>query len=149
MDNRTFRADDRLNQLNDRDEMWGPLLFLRPERHQPISAARALTLATLLGVFFGMLGNVMLGLMLPHGGHGRPPVLLMPLFLAAMYFLCGQPSFVAAWNRRARLYRRADYRRPPILRVVGVLLAIGLLVVHRAVTGRWKGSAILSQVSGR
>ena len=110
MDNRTFRADDRLNQLNDRDEMWGPLLFLRPERHQPISAARSLTIAALLGGFFGMLGNVTLGLMLPHGGPGRPPVLLMPLLLTAMYFLCGQLSLVAAWNRRARLLsRRLDW----------------------------------------
>ncbi len=30
MDHRTYRADERLNQLNDRDDMWGPLLFLRP-----------------------------------------------------------------------------------------------------------------------
>ena len=110
MDNRTFRADDRLNQLNDRDDMWGPLLFLRPERHQPISAARALTIATMLGGFFGMLGNVMLGLILPAGWHGKPPVLLMPLLLTAMYFVCGQLSLVAAWNRRARLRsRRLDW----------------------------------------
>lgn len=110
MDNRTFRADDRLNQLNDRDEMWGPLLFLRPERHQPISVARALVVATLLGGFFGMLGNVTLGLILPPGGHGRPPVLLMPLLLSAMYFVCGKLSLVAAWNRRARLLtRRLDW----------------------------------------
>lgn len=110
MDNRTFRADDRLNQLNDRDEMWGPLLFLRPERHQPISVTRATVIAMLLGGFFGMLGNVTLGLLLPPGGHGRPPVLLMPLLLTAMYFVCGQLSLVAAWNRRARqLSRRLDW----------------------------------------
>lgn len=110
MDNRTFRADDRLNQLNDRDDMWGPLLFLRPERHRAISGARALIISALLGGFFGMLGNVMLGLMLPHGAHGKPSVLLMPGLLTAMYFVCGQLSLVAAWNRRARqLSRRLDW----------------------------------------
>ena len=103
MDNRTFRADDRLNQLNDRDDMWGPLLFLRPERHRPLSVTRSLTIAALLGGGFGRLGNVMLGLILPAGWHGKPPVILMPLLLTAMYFVCGQLSLVAAWNRRARL----------------------------------------------
>lgn len=110
MHNRTFRADDRLNQLNDQDEMWGPLLFLRPERHRLISAGRALLISALLGGFFGMLGNVMLGLLLRSGAGGRPPVIAMPALLAAMYFVCGQLSLFSAWNRRARLLsRRLDW----------------------------------------
>jgi hypothetical protein len=110
MDNRTFRADDRLNQLNDRDDMWGPLLFLRPARHLPLSTARSLIIASLLGGFFGMLGNVLLGLMLPPGTQGRPVVWMMPALLTAMYFVCGQLSLAAAWNRRARLLsRRLDW----------------------------------------
>lgn len=111
MDKRTFRADDRLNELNDRDDMWGPLLFLRPERHQALTASRALVVSALLGGFFGMLGNVMLGLMLPATQQShRPPVWLMPALLTAMYFVCGQLSLVAAWNRRARqLSRRLDW----------------------------------------
>lgn len=110
MDNRTFRADDRLNELNDRDDMWGPLLFLRPERHQPLSAARALILSALLGGFFGMLGNVMLGLLQRVGAGYRPSILMMPGLLTAMYFVCGQLSLVGAWNRRARLLsRRLDW----------------------------------------
>jgi hypothetical protein len=111
MDKRTFRADDRLNEVNDRDEMWGPLLFLRPERHQLLTLTRALVISVLLGGFFGMLGNVMLGLMLPLGQQShRPSVWLMPALLTAMYFVCGQLSLVAAWNRRARLLsRRLDW----------------------------------------
>ena len=111
MDKRTFRADDRLNELNDRDDMWGPLLFLRPERHQPLTSSRALLLSALLGGFFGMLGNVMLGLMLQVGEHrGRPAIWLMPALLTVMYFVCGQLSLGAAWNRRARLLsRRLDW----------------------------------------
>ena len=103
MDNRIFRADDRLNELNDRDDMWGPLLFLRPARHQVLSAARALTIAAVLGGFFGMLGNVTLGLLQRVGAGYRPAVWLMPALLTAMYFVCGQLSLVAAWNRRARM----------------------------------------------
>lgn len=110
MDNRTFRADDRLNQLSDRDDMWGPLLFLRPERHQVLSPARVLAISTLLGGFFGMLCNVLLGLALRPGEGGRPSVLLMPALLSAMYFVCAELSVVAAWNRRARqLSRRLDW----------------------------------------
>jgi hypothetical protein len=110
MQNRTFRADDRLNQLNDQDEMWGPLLFLRPARHRLFTPARALLISLLLGGFFGMLGNVILGLLVRAGGGGRPPVIAMPALLTAMYFVCGQLSLVGAWNRRARLLsRRLDW----------------------------------------
>lgn len=110
MDHRTYRADERLNQLNDRDDMWGPLLFLRPARHEPLTPLRTLLISALLGGFFGVVGNVMLGLMLRVGAGGRPPALLMPGLCTAMYFVCGQLSLVAAWNRRARLLsRRLDW----------------------------------------
>ena len=118
MDNRTFRADDRLNNFNDQDEMWGPLLFLRPERHQPLSVLRVLAISGLLGSFYGMLGNVVLGLLARVGSSDKPSVLMMPLLLTAVYFTCAQISVAAAWNRRARLLSRqrswADLtRRPP------------------------------------
>jgi hypothetical protein len=111
MDNGIFRADDKLNQLNDRDLLWGPLLFLRPERHRVMSPARVLTIAAMLGAFYGMLGNVVLGLLLSRTNAGyKPSVLMMPLLLTGMYFVCGQLSLVAAWNRRARLTsRRQDW----------------------------------------
>ena len=110
MDNRTFRADDKLNQLNDRDDMWGPLLFLRPERHQVLTPTRALVISAALGSFYGMLGNVVLGLLARTGAGYKPSILMMPLLLTAMYFVCGQLSLVAAWNRRARLLlRRNDW----------------------------------------
>ncbi len=110
MDNRIFRADDKLNQLNDRDDMWGPLLFLRPERHQSMTPARVLAISASLGTFYGMLGNVVLGLLARTGAGYKPSILMMPLLLTAMYFVCGQLSLVAAWNRRARLLsRRQDW----------------------------------------
>jgi hypothetical protein len=107
MDNRSFRADDRLNQFNDQDEMWGPLLFLRPQRQQPMSLLRVLALAGSLGTFYGMLGNVILGLLSrASGGTGKPSALMMPLLLTAVYFVCAQLSIVGAWNRRAHLLSR-------------------------------------------
>jgi hypothetical protein len=106
MDNRTFRADDKLNDFNDRDEMWGPLLFLRPVPHRPISPARALLISTILGGFYGMLGNVVLALLVRGGAGGKPSVLMMPGLLTAMYFVCAQLSIFGAWNRRARLLSR-------------------------------------------
>lgn len=110
MQNRTFRADDRLNQINDRDDMWGPLLFLRPERRQVMTPTRVLLICGLLGAFYGMLGNLVIGLLARTGLGYRPPIFLMPLLLTAMYFVCSQLSLVAAWNRRARLLsRRLDW----------------------------------------
>jgi hypothetical protein len=106
MNNRTFRADDKLNHFNDRDEMWGPLLFLRPAQHQPITPARALLITSLLGGFYGMLGNVMLALMVRSGVGQKPSVFMMPLILTGMYFVCAELSIFGAWNRRARLLSR-------------------------------------------
>jgi hypothetical protein len=117
MDHRSHRADERLNQFSDRDEMWGPLLFLRPAQREVISPARVLALSGLLGLFYGMLGNVVLALLARTGSVGKPSALMMPVLLTAMYFVCAQLSIVAAWNRRARLVsRRQDWveltRRP-------------------------------------
>lgn len=117
MSSGNFGGDERLNQFSDNDAMWGPLLFLRPERHQSMSGARVLVLASLLGGFYGMLGNVILALLARSGSGGKPSALLMPAILTGMYFVCAQLSIVAAWNRRARLMsRRKDWvevtRRP-------------------------------------
>lgn len=106
MDNRTFRADDRLNQFSDSDDMWGPLLFLRPERNKAMAPARVLALAGLLGGFYGMLGNVIFALLARGGAGARPAVWMMPALLSAMYFVCAQISIVGAWNRRARSLSR-------------------------------------------
>ena len=110
MEHQPFRADERLNELNDRDDMWGPLVFLRPARRQLLTVPRVLLISSALGGFFGMLGTVVLGLLMSAGAGGKPSVLLLPALLTGMYFACGQLSLVAAWNRRARLLsRRLDW----------------------------------------
>ncbi len=117
MDHGSFRADERLNQFSDRDDMWGPLLLLRPEKRKPLSPSRVLLISAVLGLFYGMLGNVVLALLAKTGPGGKPPIWVMPAILSAMYFVCAQLSIVGAWNRRARqLSRRQDWveltRRP-------------------------------------
>ena len=117
MDHRSFRADERLNQFSDRDDMWGPLLFLRPEKRVVMSPSRVLVISALLGFFYGMLGNVVLALLAKTGPVGKPPIWMMPAILSAMYYVCAQLSIVGAWNRRARqTSRRLDWveltRRP-------------------------------------
>jgi hypothetical protein len=110
MDNRSFRADDRLNQFSDRDEMWGPLLLLRPAKREPLSPSRVLLISALLGLFYGMLGNVVLALLAKAGPGGKPSALVMPLILTGMYFVCAELSIAPAWNRRARqLSRQLDW----------------------------------------
>ena len=117
MDPRRHRGDERLNHFSDSDEMWGPLLFLRPAERQVMSPARVLLITGLLGAFYGMLANVVLALLARTGPVGKPSPLMMPALLTAMYFVCAQLSIVGAWNRRARaLSRRLDWveltRRP-------------------------------------
>jgi hypothetical protein len=110
MSHRTYRADERLNEFSDRDDMWGPLLFLRPEQRRVMTPARVLAIACILGSFYGMLGNVILALMAAAGPAGKPPLWAMPTLLSAMYFVCAQLSIVGAWNRRARaMSRRLDW----------------------------------------
>ncbi len=110
MDPRHFRADERLNQFSDSDEMWGPLLFLRPAQRNIMSPARVLAISGLLGGFYGMLGNVILALLAKMGSGGKPSALMMPLILTAMYFVVAQLSIAGAWNRRARaMSRRLDW----------------------------------------
>ncbi len=101
--------DERLNDLSDRDAFWGPLLSFRPEKERVISVGRSLLLTSLVGGFYGMLLNVMLGIICHHSQH-RPPVYGAPLVLTFTYFVAFQLSLAPAWNRRARLLvRRAGY----------------------------------------
>jgi hypothetical protein len=97
-----------INDITDRDEQWGPLLFLRPPRHVSMGWLRSAALAVLLGGLFGMLGSIVLALTARGLGRPLPPVYIMPAALTAIYFLVGRFTVAAAWNRRARQLVRPD-----------------------------------------
>ena len=98
--------DEWVNALSDRDESWGPLLFLRPGRHARLSWRRAGWLSILVGTSLGLFGSVVLALIGRVLGREPPPVYLMPLALSAVYFLVWQVMFAPAWNRRAERLSR-------------------------------------------
>lgn len=102
------RPGDRLfNDYCDVDAKWGPLLFLRPARHERFGLRRALVMSVLLGSLFGLAGNVVMA-MVGHALH-RPVAspYVFPAVLTAAYFALTCLTFAPAWNRRAaRLARR-------------------------------------------
>jgi len=103
------RLGDRLfNDYCDLDDKWGPLLFLRPARHQRFSFRRTFALSLLLGTLFGLAGNVIMLLVgqALHRPVGSPYA--FPAALTGAYFLIASVTFAPAWNRRAaRLSRRS------------------------------------------
>jgi hypothetical protein len=101
-------TDERFNELSDRDAFWGPLLGFRPEKRRCISSVRALTMASTLGCFYGMLLNLALALLFRHGARHLPAVWMMPAILTLTYFTAFQLTLGPAWNRRARLMLRRE-----------------------------------------
>ena len=97
-----MRIEVLINGISDRDEQWGPLLFLRPDRHRPLSTLRLAALALLLGALFGMAGSVLLAVIARAFEKPIPPVYVMPLAMTFVYFVVGQFTVARAWNRRAR-----------------------------------------------
>jgi len=102
--------DERFNELSDKDAFWGPLLPFRPEKNRCIGKFRALTMATMLGSFYGMLLNFALVLLCRSSGQRLPALYMMPATLTLTYFVAFQLTLAPAWNRRAKLLvRRAGY----------------------------------------
>ncbi|MFZ5892381.1 MAG: hypothetical protein ACOY0T_15080 [Myxococcota bacterium] len=98
--------DQVLNELCDADSLWGPLVFLRPAREKLFTTGRLLLVCSLFGIFYGMCANAVLVLTHRMGGRAVPPVYAVPLFLTLTSFICGELTFLRAWNRRAKLLAR-------------------------------------------
>jgi hypothetical protein len=103
-------SDERLNDLSDRDALWGPLLAFRPHKNLCISNLRALALASTFGGFYGVLLSMGLTLICRITRQHPPSAYVVPLLLTFICFVGFQFTLGPAWNRRARLLvRRADY----------------------------------------
>ncbi|HEX6272541.1 MAG TPA: hypothetical protein VFZ53_05860 [Polyangiaceae bacterium] len=102
--NRADELEQILNTVNDHDGQWWPFVFLRPEQEERMTSLRVAALSLLLGMFFGMLANVVVALtsspLVP-----RPHVLLFPLATALGFFVIFRVTFAYSWNRRAARLR--------------------------------------------
>jgi H+/Cl- antiporter ClcA len=106
----TSRRYEVYNQLSDSDELWGPLLFLRPAPDQKFSRRRLALVTSLFGVFYGMVGNVILAWLHHLTGWRGLPLPLLPLALTGVSFICAELTFLRAWNSRAgHAARRQDW----------------------------------------
>lgn len=102
-------VDARLNELNDNDALWGPLIYLRPAQHKHFGCVRACALSLLVGGFYGMLLDLVVALTF-DGLASLPSIYAMPLALSAVCFIGFRMSLGPAWNRRAHaLRRRRDF----------------------------------------
>ena len=90
--------EDAINELNDYDSGWWPFLFMRPRRHQRMSAARVLVLSALYGLPVALMANI--AVKVTHEGPGIHPVLLTAAVVLA-FFTFYRLTFGWCWNRRA------------------------------------------------
>lgn len=96
------------NELSDADALWGPFVALRPSPEQQFSRLRLLVIVTLFGGFYGTCGAFVLA-WVHHLTHWSvPPRGTLPLGLIATSFLCGELTFLRAWNDRARRMLRRE-----------------------------------------
>jgi hypothetical protein len=95
-----------MNHVSDMDQEWGPLLFLRPERHQRMTSLRVAQLATLYGVLAGLMVNVAVRLTGEHAASLHP--LLFPVATTLGFFTFYRFTFAACWNRRAQRVARGE-----------------------------------------
>jgi hypothetical protein len=92
----------------DSDDKWGPLLFLRPSRHERFGTGRTLVVSALPGLCLGLLGSVLCAMVARFLGKPALPVYVFPLFLTVAYFVACQLIIVPSWNRRAARLSRWD-----------------------------------------
>ena len=93
--------DDVFTDFCDRDSNWGPLLFLRPSRRERMSWLLTAAGALLLGLPYGLLATILLGLCARLFSQPTPSIVQFPLFLTLGYWLVAQFTLARAWNRRA------------------------------------------------
>ena len=104
-------SDQAIVELCDTDAKWGPLLFLRPARHQALTLPRAAMLALIPGVTFGALGSLILELVARSFAQPLVPWYSFPATLIGLYFMVCWLVVAPAWNRRAeRLLRLERFR---------------------------------------
>jgi hypothetical protein len=102
-----FTPEDTLiTDYCDSDTSWGPLLFLRPARSEPLGSWRCFVLAVLPGSALGLFGSLVYRFLAALLGRPALPVFVFPILLTAFYFLTCRFLLAPPWNRRANLLTR-------------------------------------------
>jgi hypothetical protein len=110
MMNDVLPREETFTDFCDRDSNWGPLLFLRPERHQRINVARTATGAFILGIPLGLFATIMLTLFANLMEQRGPSLFYFPIVLTLAYGVIGHVTLARSWNRRAdRMARLAHF----------------------------------------
>ena len=104
-------VEEMLYWVTDQDVQWWPFLFLRPAQDERLGTRRVAAVSALLGLFFGMLTNLVVVLTysrraLELSVLSLPPWLTLPLATTVLFFAFFRLTFAAAWNRRARRLSR-------------------------------------------
>ncbi|MBX3229857.1 MAG: hypothetical protein KIT84_05940 [Labilithrix sp.] len=97
--------ENAVNEVSDKDWSWWPFLWLRPEKHEPMTLTRLATVAFLFGAPIGAFLTVVGAMVNPEAKYAAP--VLLAIFPLLLFFVA---SVVVGpmWNRRAeRLRARA------------------------------------------
>jgi len=99
---RLDEIEETVNQISDRNGSWWPFLWLRPEKHVPLTLTRVISLSMLYGIPCSLLTTL-------AGAYVRapsPPEALFTALAFPMLFLFSGTALVAPmWNRRAARLR--------------------------------------------
>ncbi len=110
MANESYPADRMIVDWADSDNLWGPLLFLRPKPMQYLGAGRILVASALVGGFQGMAVNLGMAFANLLSGREVSPVYVAPLTLTVVVAVVLHLTVGRAWNRRVeRLLRTRDW----------------------------------------
>jgi hypothetical protein len=101
--------EDAVNDVTDHDPAWWPFLWIRPDKHAPLTFARLVAMALLYGVPAGAAWTCVLALARPSLWAAAPPAVAG---FATLFFVFAAAIVRPMWNRRAdRLRARTPESR--------------------------------------
>ena len=98
------QLEEAVNELTDKDWSWWPFLWLRPEKHAPLSLARVASLSLLYGVPASVLMALVANLHPEHAPSMAESVFAIAVFPLLFLFI-GSVLVAPMWNRRAERMR--------------------------------------------
>ncbi len=93
-----------MNSISDRDQLWSPYLYLRPQPHEAISFAHAGKIALYFGLSYGAVYDILTVLVKPEINVLH--LLLVPILAVPLYGIVFGIFFIWPWNLRASELRR-------------------------------------------